>query len=188
MGISLVIQNTAVEIFGGYPQRFPRLVPDTRLGFGNFGVDLSLAFNLLIAGVVIATFYHVIKHTRLGLRMRALSDNLQLARSMGVSTTRDQYAAVVISSSLAGLAAIMVSQAIGLVSPFVGAYYGLKGLVAVLVGGLGRMGGAVVVALLLGLGEAFAASVASNYRDAITFGLMVVFILVRGAAASSEAS
>jgi len=180
LGASLVLQNLAVEISGAYPRRFPRLIPDLMHNIGGVNLDLALFVNLGIATFVMFSLLILLRHTFFGLRIRALAENRDLALCSGIRTTRDELISVVISSGLAGLAAVLISQVIGTVSPQMGLSFGLKGLVVLIVGGLGNMYGAVLVALLLGITEVLTVNYfSSSYRDAVAYALLVTLLIGR---------
>ena len=97
---------------------------------------------------------------------------------MGIRVLRDQAMCVALSSALAGTAGILVCQQIGIVSPFVGISYGLKGLVALIVGRSLR--GTAITATALGLTEALVVGYwSSTYRDLVVYGLLVAFVVTR---------
>lgn len=172
IGVSLILQNGVLLLFGGYPMAFPQLISGSR--FEVTAIDLIIAAG--IVGGVTAT----LRYSRIGLRLRALSDNPELALCTGIRIENDKLLSVILSSALAGIAAVLVCQQIGVVSPFIGRFYGFKALIIVIVGGLGSMTGAAVVAILLGLTEALAVQwFSSNYRDAVSFGLLIAVLLVK---------
>lgn len=181
IGCSLLLQNLAVTLFGAYPQPFPRLIPQIYLRVSNAEIDSALVINLAFSIAIMGALSFLIRSTRFGLRVRAMAENRELALCSGIRTSRDEWVTVAISSGLAGVAAVLVSQAIGTTSPFVGIQYGFKGLIVIIVGGLGKMRGALAVGLLLGLTEALSvAYISSSYRDAIAFTLLVLFVLGKG--------
>jgi branched-chain amino acid transport system permease protein len=182
LGCSLILQHIAIEVFGGYPQRVPQLLPARNFNLLGGVVDSVLLLNLSIAFVVMASLYLFLSRTLAGLRIRAISENAELALCSGVRTSLDEMLSVVISSGLAGVAALSITQMIGTVSPYIGLSYGFKGLVILIVGGTGNMLGSVLIALLLGITEVFTvAYVSSSYRDGVSFGLLVLLLLVKGA-------
>lgn len=186
LGCSLILQNVATEAFGGYPRRVPQLVP--LRSFKMFGgqVELILIFSLAVSLIVMSLLYLFLNRTFMGLRLRALSENAELSLCAGVRVSRDQMFSVTISSGLAGVAAILITQMIGTVSPYIGLSYGFKGLVVLIVGGTGNMPGTVLIALLLGISEVFTvAYLSSSYRDAIAFALLVALLLIKGAVSGS---
>jgi branched-chain amino acid transport system permease protein len=182
LGCSLILQHLAIEAFGGYPQRVPQLVPMRTFYVLGAQFDFVLILNLGISLMVMGLLYLFLNRTLMGLRIRALSENAELALCTGVRTSWDEMLSVVISSGLAGVAAILITQMIGTVSPYIGLSYGFKGLVVLIVGGTGNMLGAVLIALLLGISEVFTvAYISSSYRDAVAFGLLVALLIIRAA-------
>lgn len=187
LGCSLILQNLAIEAFGGYPQRVPQLVPLRTFNVFGGQVELVLILNLGVSLIVMGILYLFLNRTFMGLRLRALSENAELSLCAGVRVSRDQLLSVTISSGLAGVAAILITQMIGTVSPYIGLSYGFKGLVVLIVGGTGNMPGTVVIALLLGISEVFTiAYISSSYRDAVAFALLVALLLIRGAVSGSS--
>lgn len=172
IGFSLIIQNGTLLLLGGYPRPFPHLISGSP-----FRVTIvNLAAGTMTVAVVTAT----LRYTRIGLRLRALSDNPELALCTGVRAEHDKLISVIASSALAGVAAVLICQQIGVVSPFIGNLYGLKALVVVIVGGLGNMVGAAAVALVLGIAEILAVHwFSSSYRDAVAFTLLIGMLVVK---------
>ena len=180
LGCSLVLQNLAVEVFGAYPQRVPALIPTRTYNLAGAQFDLGLLLNLVVSFVAMALLSIFLSKTSMGLRIRALSENPELSLCTGIRISKDQIWSIVISSALAGVAALLITQTIGTVSPFLGLSYGFKGLVVIIVGGIGNMYGAVLVALLLGVSEVFTvAYLSSSYRDAVAFALLVALLVGR---------
>jgi branched-chain amino acid transport system permease protein len=172
IGFSLILQNGALLLFGGYPRPFPHFIDGSPL--------IITVLDLAIAASVVIVVAATLRYSRAGLRLRALSDNPELALCTGIRTEYDKVLSVAISSALAGVAAVLICQQIGVVSPFLGDVYGFKALIIVLVGGLGSMSGVAVISLGLGLTEAFAVQwFDSSYRDAIAFGLLIAILLVK---------
>lgn len=181
IGAALIIQNVAILVFGGYPKRFPPLMPDVYLAIGPVQVRSIILLDLVIAAATLGILAHVIYRTRFGLRLRAIADNPELAAGTGFRIPIDESAVVALSSALAGLAAFLTAQTVGAVSPYFGVTFGFKGLVVVILGGLGNFKGSVVAGLTLGLMEVLAVGyISSSYRDAVAFGLLVVFLVWRG--------
>lgn len=182
LGCSVVLQYLAIEFFGGYPHRVPRLFPQRTFTILNSQLDLIVILNITISFISMALLYLLLNRTLTGLRIRALAENSELARCGGQRTSWDQLLSIIVSSALAGVAAVLITQTIGTVSPYIGLSYGLKGLVILIVGGAGNMIGAVAVALLMGTCEVFAvAYLSSSYRDAVAYGLLVLILVFRAA-------
>jgi branched-chain amino acid transport system permease protein len=131
---------------------------------------------LLILGMVI-------RYTRIGMAMRACSDNQKAAQLMGINMNVVVMFAFAIGSALAALAGIMLAGEYKTVDPIMGFAPGLKAFVAAVLGGIGSLSGAVLGAFILGIAEMLFAgllpTVITPYRDAFVFTLLILVLLVR---------
>jgi branched-subunit amino acid ABC-type transport system permease component len=109
---------------------------------------------LLAAGVVCALLWWMLKRTRFGLAVRAVIASPQAAELSGISTSRIFIRVFAIASAIGGLAGFLVASADEQVTPMMGMWFTLKGMLAMMLGGLGSLPGAVCGALALGLVEA----------------------------------
>jgi branched-chain amino acid transport system permease protein len=87
LGCSVVLQYLAIELFGAYPHRVPRLFPERSFKILNSQVDLTLILNIVISLVAMFLLYALLNRTLTGLRMRAVSENSELARCGGQMTS-----------------------------------------------------------------------------------------------------
>lgn len=181
VGCSLVLQNVALLSFGGNPRRFPRLIGDGEVNLGVLQIRSSVALTAIVAIGVMCGLALLIQRSDLGLRLRAIAEDRTLARLSGIRTTRDELICVALSSVIAGAAAMLISEVIGTVSPFIGATYGMKGLIVLIVGRAGNMAGAVSVGLSLGLMEVLASAyLSSTYRDGIAYAALLLVVVAVG--------
>jgi branched-chain amino acid transport system permease protein len=178
-GAALLIQFAVVMVIGSGPRIFPLLLEGPSFAVGPTLFSAALTANLLASLSVLFGVMLLVRRSRFGLRLRALSADRELAEASGVRVQRDQLLCVALSCGLAGLAGILVSQQIGAVSVSQGLTYGLKGLIALIVGRTAT--GAALVALLMGFGETAAIAFgAGAYRDLLTFGSLVLAITASG--------
>jgi branched-chain amino acid transport system permease protein len=179
LGISIILQNLAQIQFTSDPKQTPTSI--SRQIVTPFGIRMSLQ-RVVILVVVIVVFIglnYFIHHTRLGKAIRAVSQNREMCEVVGIDVGRIILITFVISGGLAGLAGALVSPLFSVV-PTMGSQLTLKGLAAVILGGLGRLNGAVYAAFFLGMVEAlFAGYVEFAYRDAVAFGVFIIILLVR---------
>ena len=112
--------------------------------------------------------------------MRATAESLLTARLLGINTSRIILLTFAIASGLGGVAGVLVGLAFNAISPFMGIDMGVKGLAIMLIGGLGNIHGAMVGGLALGVIEVLSvAYLASSYRDAFAFAMMIGILLFR---------
>jgi branched-chain amino acid transport system permease protein len=180
IGVSLLLENGGLLVFGADPKFFPEILPTRDLNLGGIRVSSSLLIVLAVAVVLMFLLRFVVLHTRVGKAMRAVSFNRDAASLMGVPTDTIISLTFVGGSMLAAAAGILVGMANPKIDPLMGIMPGLKAFVAAVLGGIGNIPGAVLGGLLMGITETLVvAYVSSTYRDAIAFALLIVILLVR---------
>lgn len=168
---------------GAAPRAFPEIIqPNEWLILGDRDVVVWnwQVMSLLIAvGLMVGLQFLVFK-TRFGRAMRAVSYDHRVAALMGIPTDRVIAVTFMIGSGLAAGAGLLYAIKDTSVNPLMGLFVGLKAFVAAVIGGIGHVPGAVVGALMLGLVEEFVVGyVASTWRDAVAFGILILVLLVR---------
>ncbi|MBM3345267.1 MAG: branched-chain amino acid ABC transporter permease [Betaproteobacteria bacterium] len=187
LGLILILQGTAVEIWSPNPQYSQ---PPLEGSWDVAGVLLrkQAVVNFAIVVAVLALCYLVLMKTTFGKSLRAVSDDPGAAALMGIPVRTIIMTTFVIGSALAGIAGWMVLT-LGLITPFVGAIYVLRGFAVALIGGLGNIQGAALAGIGLGVAESLAAGyVGPGWTDAYVFGAVVLILLWRptGLAGGSE--
>ncbi len=127
-----------------------------------------------------ADLYFFINRTRMGMAIRASAIDQGAAKLMGIDVRRVISIVFMIGPALGGLAGVMVGVYYGQINFNMGQLYGLKAFTAAIIGGIGNIPGAMLGGILLGLVEAFAAAYISlAWRDAITFVVLILILVVR---------
>ena len=180
IGVSLFLQNGAMLLFSPNPRPYPPILREVAFTLG--GVTVTNV-KLTIFGVAIALMLGLnwfVQKTWTGKAMRAVSTNLPAARLMGVNTDNIIRATFAVGSALAAAGGILFGLDQITISPLMGVMTGLKAFVAAVLGGIGNVHGAVVGGLLIGLAEQLTAGYLSpDYRDAITFVILIGILFVR---------
>lgn len=183
IGVSLLIENGGVLVFGASPQFFPQIIPQKNIALG-LGVTLSNQ-QLIVLITSVALMFGLrllVLHTRVGKAMQAVSHNHMAASLMGISVDRIITFTFMIGSSLAAAAGVLVALQSPKIEPYMGIMPGLKAFVAAVLGGIGNIPGAVVGGLVMGVAEVLVTGyISPTYRDAIAFVLLIVILLVRPA-------
>jgi branched-chain amino acid transport system permease protein len=180
IGVSLFLQNAAMLVFTPNPRRYPAILRELRFELG--GVIIT---NIKLAIFVVALLLMVglklfVQRTWTGRAMRALSLNIDAARLMGIDVNRTIRATFAVGSALAAAGGILFGLDQITINPLMGVLTGLKAFVAAVLGGIGNIPGAVVGGLLIGLAEQLTAGyVSPDYRDAITFVILVVILVLK---------
>lgn len=180
IGVSIVLQELGAKFFGGDIVGFPRTIQVVVYQVGPLRVTSVHLFILASAILLMVMIHLFINRTKVGMAMRATAENGTNAALMGINTNRIVSMTFMISSALAGAAGVLVGLVYNAVSPFMGTEMILKGFTIMLLGGLGNVMGAMIGGILLGLVEVFSvAYIASSYKDAFSFGIMIIILIFR---------
>lgn len=194
IALATILEAVALQLFGPDVERFPfGTVPDRGVTVGGAVVSELQVVIIGVALVMMGALTFLLRRTRLGRRIRAVAENPQAARILGVNVDRIIAASFFISSGLGAAAGVLFGLAFNNVAPDMGRAVELKGLAVIILGGMGSMPGAALAGLALGLVEVFTvAQIGSSYRDAVAFGVLFLVLVLRprglfGAAALREA-
>lgn len=158
-----------------YP--FPALYEGGPLALAGFTVRVEALVMLGAAATVCAVLWWILYRTRFGVAARAVTDSPLAAELSGISVPRVSMGVFALASAIGGLAGFLVSASFEQVTPMLGMWSTLKGMLAMMLGGLGSLPGAVVGALVLGLVEAHSQwFLGPQLRDFIAF--LMLFILL----------
>src|SRR5271165_5898908 len=183
LGATLFLYSIATAIFGTDIRRFPAAVFDGG-AFEIAGVRVTLSQLLIVgtAAISVAVLLFVMQGTRLGLAIRALSENSDATQLMGVNAGAIMRLVSFISGTLGALAGILVGLNYNAIQPYMGEAMMLKGFAVIILGGLGDVRGALIAGLAVGLLESLTAGYyASTWKDAVGFILLVLTLWIRPA-------
>ncbi|MGN6366680.1 MAG: branched-chain amino acid ABC transporter permease [Phycisphaerae bacterium] len=199
IGVSLLIEYLAQikwtiggrSFFGPDPVRYqPIHHSGKEIAFFQKHLAISVVPKDLIVlastTITLVALYVLVKHTRMGKAMRAVSQNADAARLMGINIDRTISFTFVLGSMLAAIGGCLWGLNRNQCTPLMGLIPGLKAFVAAVIGGIGNIPGAAVGGLILGLIETFVSSiqyhnaaVLSPYKDAIAFIILILVLLVK---------
>jgi len=182
IGVTIILMNLAVKLFGGYGTRFPDAVKVVHYEVGPFLISSINILILTISLSLMVVLYFFIGRTKIGKGMRAVSESHITAGLLGVDVDRIVLITFGVASSLAGAAGVMIGIAFHAITPFIGMTFALKGLVVMLLGGLGNVVGAMVGGLILGMAEVMCIALLPteiNIQDFFSFGIMIIILIFR---------
>ncbi len=161
---------------------FPPLYDGPQLTVGPFLFRVEYLAMLACAAVACFGLHRLLQHTRFGLAVRAVVDEPDAARLAGINVPRVFLLVFALASALGGLAGYLIVAAHEQVTPMLGMWSTLKGMIAMMIGGLGSLPGAVVGGLALGLIEAYSQSLLGpQYRDLIVYLVLFALLAARPA-------
>ena len=188
IGVSIVLQNLAMLIWGRNYHAFPPILPTAQFDILGATITSVQVAIVLIAALLMAVLIALIDHTRLGRAMRATAENPPIAQLMGVNINQIISLTFIIGSALAAVAGLMVSANYSIAHYYMGFMLGLKAFTAAVLGGIGNIAGAVLGGLLLGLIESLGAGyigdltggfLGSNYQDIFAFFVLIGVLVFR---------
>lgn len=188
IGVSIVLQNAAMLIWGRQYISFPPILPVTRHEIGGATITDLQIFIVLLSCALMAGLIVLVHKTKLGRAMRATAQSPQVAGLMGVNINTIISITFVLGSALAAVAGVMVSAYYGLAHYYMGFLLGLKAFSAAVLGGIGNLGGAVLGGLLLGVIESLGAGyigdltggfLGSHYQDVFAFFVLILVLVFR---------
>jgi len=179
-GLALILQGLTVYRWGAEPDRFPFPLSDSKVWqIGPVYVSQLSIGTLAAAAATSLVLYLLTQKTRLGLAMRATSENLPAAQTLGIPTRQVLAFSWGVAAALAVIAGVFLAPAL-LLDPFFMLDPLFKGLAAAVVGGLNSLPGAIVGGLILGVAEAVSgAYLAIEFKSSLAFVLIVVVLLLR---------
>ncbi|MDD6362696.1 MAG: branched-chain amino acid ABC transporter permease [Lachnospiraceae bacterium] len=182
IGVSYLLENLALLIFGADAKAFTSVIPWN--GISLFGGQLHIQgvtiVTIAVSVVVLVALQLFIHRTRSGQAMLAASQDQGAATLMGIDVNRTISLTFAIGSGLAAVAGALLCSAYPSLSPYTGAMPGIKAFVAAVLGGIGSIPGAMIGGLVLGIIEILAKTyISSQLSDAIVFGILIVVLLFK---------
>ena len=182
IGVSYLLQNVALLIFGSNARQFTSVitVPALKLAGGKLSISSVTIVTILSCIVIMAALMVFINKTKMGQAMLAVSEDRGAATLMGINVNRTISVTFAIGSALAAVAGVLLCSAYPSLSPYTGSMPGIKAFVAAVFGGIGSIPGAFIGGILLGIIENLAkAYISSQLSDAIVFSVLIIVLLVR---------
>ncbi|MGH6943697.1 MAG: branched-chain amino acid ABC transporter permease, partial [Geminicoccaceae bacterium] len=187
------VLRECIRIFypdGANPKRFPPLLPTSALNLGDFTLRLDSVI-LLLAGLAVIVLIHlVINRTKLGLAIRAVAQDEETARTMGINFTAIVLTTFALGSAAAAFAGVMDGLYYNEINFGMGLLLGVIGFSAAIVGGLGNIYGAILGGFLFAALQtigAVALPFASAYKDVFAFAVVIAIMAWRPTGLIAEA-
>lgn len=180
IGLTIILQNLAVYIFGGQQVAFPETIKQELYHIGPVTVSSVQIFILVVAVTLMVLLWLFIEHTKMGRAIRATAENHQTAALLGVNVHMVVLVTFAIGSGIAGIAGVLDGIKNSGISPFMGLAAAVKGLIVMLLGGLGNVPGAMVAGLMLGMIEILSSAyIGTTVRDFFSFAILILILLYR---------
>jgi branched-chain amino acid transport system permease protein len=183
IGFATIVISVSQGVFGAEIYRFPfDFMPGTSYSIGAVQLTLLQIIIIGIALFLMMIIIFLLNRTKWGKAVRAVAENSRTAALLGIPVERVFQLTSFSASALGGAAGVLTGINFNAIHAFMGGPIMHRGIAVIILGGMGDIRGAVVGGLILGFAEIMSvAYLSSDFRDAISFGLLFIILLVRPA-------
>jgi len=181
IGVSYLLQNCALYFTGGLPQTYPS-IPFLSNSVTIYGATTKMVTVItpLLTIILVLVLVALIKYTKIGMAMRAVSKDFETSQLMGIKINSVISFTFVVGCFLAAVGSLLYFTNYQSVIPTSGSMPGLKAFVAAVFGGIGSIPGAVIGAFIIGICENIIKGAGlTTFSDAFTFVLLIIILLVK---------
>ncbi|MCD7820472.1 MAG: branched-chain amino acid ABC transporter permease [Lachnospiraceae bacterium] len=181
IGVSYLLQNLALYVTGGLAQVVPSIpfISDS-IKIGSATTKVVTVVTPILTIILVVVLLQLINHTKIGMAMRAVADDFETSRLMGIKINSVISITFMLGSFLAAVGALLYFTNYPSVVPTSGSMPGLKAFVAAVFGGIGSIPGAVIGAFIIGICENIIKGLGwTTFSDAFTFALLIIVLLVK---------
>lgn len=181
IGVSLFLEYTTIFFLSPQQRIFPEIAfLSKQIAIAGLSISNKDVFIFVSAIILMIVLQYIIKRTKTGKAMRAVSLDRDAAVLMGISVDRTISTTFAIGSALAAAAGVMVGVYYNTINPLMGIIPGLKAFVAAVLGGIGIIPGAMVGGFVIGILETLVSGYGNSlYRDAVAFGVLILILLIK---------
>jgi branched-chain amino acid transport system permease protein len=180
LGFSIILRNVVTNVWGSDPLQLPSSLFDQRIPLGPVNVGMVQIVVIGVTIVLVGALAFLTQKTRVGRALRAVAENRDVARMLGVPAGQITLLAFVLSGALAGAAGVLISIHYAAITPYVGVDTGLKAIAVMVIGGTAEVWGALLAGPLIGIVEVLTVAYGSSQlRDLVVYGLMILILLLR---------
>ncbi len=184
LGLGIAVREAVRLLYplGANPQFFPTLLPQGNFTIGNVFIRYENLIIMAIGVITIIVVYYIINRTKMGSAIRAVAQDDEAAKMMGVNFNRTIDMTFLIGAAVAAIAGILFGLYYGRIQFNMGAIMGVIGFSASVIGGLGNVFGAIVGGILFGLMETLAAAalpIGSENKRVFAFLVVILFLIFR---------
>ena len=182
IGVSYLLQNVALLIFGPNTKQFTSVVNfnSIKLFDGRIIIQDETVVNIVLCIIIMICLTLFVNKTKSGQAMRAVSEDKGAAQLMGINVNGTIALTFAIGSGLAAIAGVLMCSAYPTLTPYTGSMPGIKAFVAAVLGGIGSIPGAFLGGILLGVIEILGKTyISTQLGDAIVFSMLIIVLLVK---------
>lgn len=182
IGVSFLLEYGMIYFVGANTRAFPQALETVRYHLGPITISNVQLTILSVSIFLMLALNFIVKQTKMGKAMRAVSVDGDAAQLMGINVNRTISFTFALGSALAGAAGCLIGLYYNAIDPLMGMTPGIKAFVAAVLGGIGIIPGAAIGGFVIGLLETLSVSIGlSSFKDAIVYAILIIILLVRPA-------
>lgn len=181
LGVSMFLEYffSALPFIGPSFRSFPELITQRIFTFGNIKISNYAIVDVAVSAVLMIFLTYLVRRTKVGMAMRAVSQDKDAARLMGINIESIITITFLIGGAFAGAAGILAGITYPRIYPYMGVLPGIKAFTAAVLGGIGNIPGAMLGSYIMGISETFATAYNSLLGEGIAFAILIIVLLFR---------
>lgn len=182
IGVSYILEYGTQKVMGPSARAFPSVLSDHMFEFFGIQIKLQQIYIFAITITLMLLLQFIVKKTKIGRSMRAVSVDADAAKLMGINVDATISYTFAIGSALAGAAGVLVGIYYNTIDPLMGLVPGIKAFVAAVFGGIGIIPGAMFGGFFIGIVEALVTAYGSSlYKDAVVYAILILVLIIKPA-------
>ena len=180
IGVSFLLQYIVLFIMGPEVKPCPETLQNKSYSLGGITIDEQQITIFVVTIVLMLALQFIVKKTKMGKAMRAVSVDADAAKLMGINVDNTISFTFALGSALAGAAGVLVGIYYNSISPMMGTAPGLKAFIAAVLGGIGLIPGAMFGGFTIGIIETLISGYGNSMiKDAVVYGILIVILIVK---------
>ncbi|MGY3750521.1 branched-chain amino acid ABC transporter permease [Vagococcus acidifermentans] len=180
IGVSFLLQNLMIYFVKSDRRAFPQIIRNQNYDLKLFTISKIELLILSTAVILMILLQLVVKYTKMGKAMRAVSVDADAAQLMGINVNRTISFTFAIGSALAGAGGVLIGLYYNSIDPMMGVAPGLKAFIAAVLGGIGIIPGAALGGFTIGVVETIVSALGyTAYKDAVVYAILIIILLIR---------
>lgn len=182
IGVSYFIEAMTQRIMGTNVRAFPNVLSSEVIQFAGLRISYQQIYIFITTVVLMLILQTIVKKTKVGRAMRAVSVDADAARLMGINVDATISYTFAIGSALAGAAGVLVGIYYNSINPLMGMVPGVKAFIAAVFGGIGIVPGAMFGGFFIGIAEALVSGYGGSlYKDAVVYIILIIILIIKPA-------
>ena len=182
IGVSYFIEAMTQRFIGTNVRAFPNVLSTEVIQFAGLRISYQQIYIFVTTIVLMLILQTIVKKTKVGRAMRAVSVDADAARLMGINVDATISYTFAIGSALAGAAGVLVGIYYNSINPLMGMVPGVKAFIAAVFGGIGIVPGAMFGGFFIGIAEALVSGYGGSlYKDAVVYIILIVILIIKPA-------